>query len=69
MEREIEDIGAVLEEAGRSANLYGSSGGAALALLATAAGLPVRKLALWEPRTSSMKPNDPPATRWTSSRR
>jgi pimeloyl-ACP methyl ester carboxylesterase len=49
VEREIEDIRAVLEEAGGSANLYGSSGGAALALEATAAGLPVRKLALWEP--------------------
>jgi pimeloyl-ACP methyl ester carboxylesterase len=49
VEREIEDIGAVLEEAGGSANLYGSSGGAALALDAAAGGLPVRKLALWEP--------------------
>jgi pimeloyl-ACP methyl ester carboxylesterase len=49
VEREIEDIGAVLEEAGGSANLYGHSGGAALALEAAASGLPVRKLALWEP--------------------
>jgi pimeloyl-ACP methyl ester carboxylesterase len=49
VEREIEDIGAVLEEAGGSAYLYGSSSGAALALEATARGLPVRKLALWEP--------------------
>jgi pimeloyl-ACP methyl ester carboxylesterase len=38
----------VLEEAGGSA-LYGHSGGAALALEAAASGLPVRKLALWEP--------------------
>jgi pimeloyl-ACP methyl ester carboxylesterase len=49
VEREIEDIGAVLEEAGGSANLYGSSSGAALALEAVAGGLSVRKLALWEP--------------------
>jgi pimeloyl-ACP methyl ester carboxylesterase len=49
VEREIEDIGAVLEEAGGSANLYGSSSGAALALEAAAGGLSVRKLALWEP--------------------
>ena len=48
VERELEDIGAVLEEAGGSA-LYGHSGGAALALEAAASGLPVRKLALWEP--------------------
>jgi pimeloyl-ACP methyl ester carboxylesterase len=43
VEREIEDIGAVLEEAGGSANLYGSSGGAALALDAAAGGLPVSR--------------------------
>ena len=49
IEREIEDIEAMLEAAGGSANLYGSSSGAALALQATAAGLPVTKLALWEP--------------------
>jgi pimeloyl-ACP methyl ester carboxylesterase len=49
VEREIEDIGAVLEEAGGSANLYGSSSGAALALEAAAAGLSVMKLGLWEP--------------------
>jgi pimeloyl-ACP methyl ester carboxylesterase len=49
VERELEDIAAVLEEAGGSANLYGHSGGAALALHAAAAGLPVRRLALWEP--------------------
>jgi pimeloyl-ACP methyl ester carboxylesterase len=34
IEREIEDIQALVEEAGGSAYLYGSSGGAALALLA-----------------------------------
>jgi pimeloyl-ACP methyl ester carboxylesterase len=49
IEREIEDIEAVLEAAGGSANLYGTSSGAVLALQAAAAGLPVTKLALWEP--------------------
>jgi pimeloyl-ACP methyl ester carboxylesterase len=49
VDRELEDIAAVLEEAGGSANLYGHSGGAALALDAAAAGLLVRKLALYEP--------------------
>ncbi|MGH2629208.1 MAG: alpha/beta fold hydrolase [Actinomycetota bacterium] len=49
VEREVEDIGAVIAEAGGSAHLYGSSSGAALALEAAAAGLPVMKLALWEP--------------------
>jgi pimeloyl-ACP methyl ester carboxylesterase len=49
IEREIEDIEAVIEAAGGSAHLWGSSSGAALALIATASGAPVNKLALWEP--------------------
>jgi pimeloyl-ACP methyl ester carboxylesterase len=49
VDREIEDIAAVIGAAGGSAFLYGSSSGAALALEAAAAGLPVIKLALWEP--------------------
>ena len=47
--REVEDIAAVIEAAGGSAHLYGTSSGAALALEAAASGVPVRKLALWEP--------------------
>ena len=49
VEREIEDIAAVVEAAGGKAHLYGSSSGAALALEATAAGVPITKVALWEP--------------------
>jgi alpha-beta hydrolase superfamily lysophospholipase len=49
IEREIEDIAAVIQAAGGSANLYGTSSGAALAMHAAAAGLPVTKLAMWEP--------------------
>ena len=49
IEREIEDIGAVIRAAGGSAHLWGSSSGGALAMLATASGLPVKKLAVWEP--------------------
>jgi pimeloyl-ACP methyl ester carboxylesterase len=49
IEREVEDIAAVIEEAGGTANLYGTSSGAALAMHAAAAGLPVTRLALWEP--------------------
>jgi pimeloyl-ACP methyl ester carboxylesterase len=50
VEREIEDIDAVVTAAGESAYLYGSSSGAVLALYA-AEKLPGRitKLALWEP--------------------
>jgi pimeloyl-ACP methyl ester carboxylesterase len=49
VEREIEDIDAVIGAAGGSAFLVGFSSGAALALEAAANGLAIRKLALWEP--------------------
>jgi pimeloyl-ACP methyl ester carboxylesterase len=49
VEREIEDLGAVIAEAEGSAFAYGLSSGAALAMAATAAGLPISKLALFEP--------------------
>ena len=49
VEREIEDIEALIREAGSPAMLFGGSSGAALALEAAASGLPVSKLVLWEP--------------------
>jgi pimeloyl-ACP methyl ester carboxylesterase len=49
VEREIEDIATLIGAEGGAAYLYGISSGAALALAATAAGLHVRKLALYEP--------------------
>jgi pimeloyl-ACP methyl ester carboxylesterase len=49
VEREIEDLEAVITEAGGSAFVYGTSSGAALALEAAASGLAITKLALWEP--------------------
>ena len=49
VELEVEDIEALIDEAGGSAFAYGTSSGAALALEAAASGLAVRKLALWEP--------------------
>ncbi len=49
VEREIEDITAVIEAAGGSAHLYGSSSGAGLAMHAAASGAPVGTLVLWEP--------------------
>ena len=48
-EREIEDIAALIEEAGGAAYVFGISSGAALALAATAKGLNISKLALYEP--------------------
>lgn len=49
IEREIEDIEALIATARRAAALYGTSSGAVLALKAAATGLDVTKLALWEP--------------------
>ncbi|MFB4316118.1 alpha/beta fold hydrolase [Actinomadura sp. 21ATH] len=49
VEREIEDIAALIGHAGGPAALFGSSSGAVLALRAAAAGLDVERLALYEP--------------------
>ena len=49
VEREIEDLDAVIAAAGGSASVYGTSSGAALVLEAAASGLAITKLALWEP--------------------
>jgi pimeloyl-ACP methyl ester carboxylesterase len=61
VEREVEDIAAVIEGAGGSAHLYGTSSGAALAMEATASGLPITKLAMWEPPYSLPHRPKPPA--------
>jgi pimeloyl-ACP methyl ester carboxylesterase len=47
--REVEDLDAVILAAGGEAAVYGTSSGAALALLAAADKLAINKLALWEP--------------------
>jgi pimeloyl-ACP methyl ester carboxylesterase len=49
VEREVEDLDALITAAGGSASVYGTSSGAALALEAAARGLAIKKLALWEP--------------------
>jgi pimeloyl-ACP methyl ester carboxylesterase len=48
-DREVEDLAALIAEAGGSAHLYGCSSGALLALRAAAGGLPIGRLALLEP--------------------
>jgi len=48
IEREIEDIQALIDEAGGSAHVFGYSSGAALALKAAAHGLAISKMALYE---------------------
>src|SRR5438552_1978327 len=61
IQREIEDIEAVIDAAGGASHLYGSSSGAALALEAAAAGAPVDKLVLWEPPYNIDPAGRPPA--------
>jgi pimeloyl-ACP methyl ester carboxylesterase len=48
-DREIEDLAAVIELAGGTADLFGHSSGAVLALEATQRGLPVGRVAVYEP--------------------
>jgi pimeloyl-ACP methyl ester carboxylesterase len=47
--REIEDIAALIDEAGGSASLVGLSSGGALTLAAAASGLPIDKAVAYEP--------------------
>ncbi|HTE00809.1 MAG TPA: alpha/beta hydrolase [Mucilaginibacter sp.] len=47
-EREIEDLAAIIKATGESVYVAGISSGAALALAATASGLNIKKLALYE---------------------
>jgi pimeloyl-ACP methyl ester carboxylesterase len=49
IQREIEDLAALIEDAGQPAIVFGWSSGSLLALDAAAAGLPISALALFEP--------------------
>jgi pimeloyl-ACP methyl ester carboxylesterase len=49
VEREIEDIQAIIDAAGGSAFVYGTSGCGILSLWAAEHGLNIKKLAIWEP--------------------
>ncbi|MFG2318649.1 alpha/beta fold hydrolase [Streptomyces tendae] len=48
VEREIEDLAALIEALGGEVSLYGMSSGGALVLRAAASGLPVRRVAVYE---------------------
>jgi pimeloyl-ACP methyl ester carboxylesterase len=58
-EREVEDLAALLGEAGGRAGVYGFSSGALLGMHAAAAGLPIAKLALLEPPLRDSDDPDP----------
>jgi pimeloyl-ACP methyl ester carboxylesterase len=57
VEREVDDLAALIAEAGGSANLYAMSSGCLLALHAAASGLAIPRLALFEP---PIEPNEAP---------
>jgi pimeloyl-ACP methyl ester carboxylesterase len=62
VEREVEDLAAVIEAAGGHAHVFGSSSGATLALAGAQRGLPIDRLALYEAPyivDDSHAPNDP----------
>ncbi|GAA3516704.1 alpha/beta fold hydrolase [Actinocatenispora rupis] len=63
-EREVEDLAAVLTATGGPAYVFGHSSGAVLALEAAAAGVPMHRLAVYEPPyTGGGEPAEPFATR------
>lgn len=49
VDREVEDLGAMIEVAGGAAAVFGYSSGAVLAMIAAEKGLPITSLALYEP--------------------
>src|SRR5262245_21414104 len=49
VDREIEDVAALIDAVGGDSFVLGHSSGAALSLRAAAAGVPIRRLALYEP--------------------
>jgi pimeloyl-ACP methyl ester carboxylesterase len=61
VEREIDDLGALITAAGGSAAVFGYSSGAILVLKAAASGLPISKLVMYEPpfRTDDSHPGLP----------
>jgi len=61
VEREIEDLEALINDNGRSAFVTGFSSGAALAVAAAAQGLNITKLALYEPPFMVDEGHQPPA--------
>lgn len=48
LQREIDDIAALIDMLGGEAHVFGNSSGGAIALWAANEGLPIRRLALWE---------------------
>ncbi|MEO6199838.1 MAG: alpha/beta hydrolase [Cryobacterium sp.] len=64
-DRELEDLAALIEAAGGSAMIYGHSSGAALALEAASSGLPIARVAAYEPPYTAEEPGSASLERWS----
>ena len=58
-DREFDDLRTVIDHAGGHAHVYGSSGAGIIALQAASRGLPISRLAVWEPPYAVETPNPP----------
>jgi len=58
-DREFDDLRAVIDQAGGHAHVYGSSGAGIIALQAASRGLPISRIAVWEPPYAVETPNPP----------
>ena len=59
-DREFDDLRAVIDHAGGHAHVYGSSGAGIIAMQAACRGLPISRLAVWEPPMPSREPTPQP---------
>ncbi|TFC52921.1 alpha/beta hydrolase [Cryobacterium sp. TMT2-10] len=66
-DREVEDLAALIDAAGGTAMLYGHSSGAILGLLAAASGLPITRLAAYEPPFTAEERGSGPLDGWGAS--
>jgi pimeloyl-ACP methyl ester carboxylesterase len=66
VEREVDDLAALVAHAGGSAFLYGYSSGGLVAVHAAAGGLPVAGLALFEPPIDDGGPDNPQQAAFTA---
>lgn len=69
VDREVEDLAALVAEVGGRASLYGHSSGAGLALTAAASGAPIARLILHEPPYGAVPTRSDSSSRRTGGRR
>ncbi|HZW02503.1 MAG TPA: alpha/beta hydrolase, partial [Anaerolineaceae bacterium] len=65
IDREVEDLQAIIQAVGGTASLFGMSSGGALALEAVLCGLPIRRVAMYEPPYFTEEHQRPEAEEYT----